>query len=93
MITRLEENAAAGLESLYDYETAGEVAEEMGLEDGETPIEQTKLREEVEELKSYKAIAQKIQQNAKGQALLTVLDKAFSKVEELGGQRKGCDIH
>ena len=88
MITRLEENAAAGLESLDDYETAGEVAEEMDLEDDEAAIDQAKLREEIEELKSYKAIAQKIQQNAKGEALLTVLDKAFSKVEELGGQRK-----
>ena len=87
-ITRLEENAAAGLESLDDYETAGEVAEEMDLEDDEAAIDQAKLREEIEELKSYKAIAQKIQQNAKGEALLTVLDKAFSKVEELGGQRK-----
>ena len=88
MITRLEENAAAGLESLDDYETAGEVAEEMDLEDDEAAIDQAKLREEIEELKSYKAIAQKIQQNAKGEALLTVLDKAFSTVEELGGQRK-----
>ena len=88
MITRLEENAAAGLESLDDYETAGEVAEEMDLEDDEAAIDQAKLLEEIEELKSYKAIAQKIQQNAKGEALLTVLDKAFSKVEELGGQRK-----
>ena len=88
MIKRLEENAAAGLESLEDYETAGEVAEEMDLEDDEAAIDQARLREEIEELKSYKAIAQKIQQNAKGEALLTVLDKAFSKVEELGGQRK-----
>ena len=88
MITRLEENAATGLESLDDYEKAGEVAEEIDLEDDEAVIDQGKLREEIEELKSYKAIAQKIQQNAKGDALLTVLDKAFSKVEELGGQRK-----
>lgn len=88
MIARLEENAAAGLESLDDYETAGEVAEEMDWEEDGVAIDQARLREEIEELKSYKAIAQKIQQNAKGEALLTVLDKAFSKVEELGGQRK-----
>ena len=88
MITRLEENTATGLESLDDYETAGEIAEEMDWEDDETAINQAKLHEEIEELKSYKAIAKKIQQNAKGKALLTVLDKAFSKAEELGGQRK-----
>lgn len=89
MIKRLEGNAAAGLESLEDYETAGEVAESMDLqEDEEATINPTKLSREIEELKSYKAIAQKIQQNAKGEALVTVLEKAFSKVEELGGQRK-----
>ena len=88
MITRLEDKAATGLESLDDYETASEVAEEMELDDDEAAIDQAKLHEEIEELKSYKVIAQKIQQNAKGKALLTVLDKAFSKVEELGGQRK-----
>lgn len=88
MIARLEENAAAGLESLDDYETVNEVADEMDLEDDDAAIDQAKLLQEIEELKSYKAIAQKIQQNAKGEALLTVLDKAFTKVEELGGQRK-----
>ena len=88
MIKRLEKNAVAGLESLDDYETAGEVAEEMDLEDDKVAADPEKLRKEIEELKSYKAIAQKIQQNAKGEALLTVLDKAFSKVEKLGGQRK-----
>ena len=89
MIKRLEGDAAAvGLESLDDYEIAGEVAEEVDLKDDEAAIDQTKLREEIEELKSYKAMAQKIQKNAKGEALLTVFDKAFSKVEKLGGQRK-----
>ena len=88
MIARLEENAAAGLESLDDYETVNEVADEMDLEDDDASIDQARLLQEIEELKSYKAIAQKIQQNAKGEALLTVLDKAFTKVEELGGQRK-----
>ena len=46
MIKRLEENAAAGLESLDDYETAGEVAEEMDFEDDESAIDQVKLRED-----------------------------------------------
>jgi len=88
MIARLEKNAATGLESLDDYETASDVADEMGIEDDGEIIDQAKLLEEIEELKSYKNLAHKIQQNAKGEALLTVLSKAFSKVEELGGQRK-----
>lgn len=88
MIARLEENASAGIESLGDYETVNEVADEMDMEDEDTSINPTRLQHEIEELKSYKAIAQKIKHNAKGDALLTVLDKAFSKVEGLGGQRK-----
>ncbi|MDA7950830.1 MAG: DEAD/DEAH box helicase [Pirellulaceae bacterium] len=88
MIVRLKKSAPADLESLGDYETVGEVADEIDFEDEKRAINQAKLHAEIEELKSYKTLAQKIQQNAKGEALLTVLDKAFSKVEELGGQRK-----
>ncbi|WP_336293646.1 hypothetical protein [Bartonella sp. CB169] len=62
MIKPLEENATE-LESLKDYETSDEVAEEMNLEDDEVAINKTKLREKTEELKSYKAIAKKIQKN------------------------------
>ena len=95
MITRLEKNMAVSIESLDDYETAGEVAEtadevaeEVRWESEEATINQAKLHNEIEELKSYRNLAQSIQKNAKGEALLTVLDRAFSKVRELGGQRK-----
>lgn len=88
MISRLEKNATAGFESLDDYETSNEVAEEADVDEYEDQIDQEKLRREIKELKEYKALSQKIIKNAKGEALLTVLNKAFSKVGELGGQRK-----
>ena len=88
MIARLEKNTPAGLESLADYETAGEVAEELDVTEEETKIHSTQRKKEITALKSYRAIAQKITKNAKGEALLTVLNRAFSKVEALGGARK-----
>ena len=88
MIERLEGYTAVGQESLDDFETSGELADEMDLEDDEATVDQVQLDEEIEELKSCRNIAQRIKQNAKGEALLPVLDKAFAKVEDLGGQRK-----
>jgi superfamily II DNA/RNA helicase len=88
MISRLEENVLTDLETFNDYETVNAITEEEDYEENNNTIDQSHLRREIEELKSYKAIAQKIQQNAKGKALITVLDKAFTKVETLGGQRK-----
>ena len=89
MITRLEKNSATDLENLDDFETTAELADEIETEEeGENAIDQAALQVEIAELKSYKDLAEKIQDNTKGKALLTVLKKAFSKVEELGGQRK-----
>ncbi len=88
MISRLEKNLSADINTFDDFETINEVVEENDFEDEDCATDQQKLKEEIKELQSYKKIAEKIQQNAKGEALLKVLDKAFSKVEELGGQRK-----
>ena len=88
MISRLEKNASVGLESLNDFETVTQVAEEMGIENDVAAINQAKSHKEIEELKSYRVIAKGIMENAKGEALLTVLKKAFSKAKELKGERK-----
>ena len=88
MISRLEKNSAAGLESLEDYETVVELAEGMDPEDDKAVADGKNLHKEIEELKSYRTLARKIQQNAKGKALLVVLGKAFAKVKRLGGERK-----
>ena len=46
------------------------------------------LAQEVAELKSYKSLAESIQTNAKGEALLTALHSGFAKATELGAPRK-----
>ena len=88
MISRLEKNASVGPESLIDFETVTQVAEEMGLVSCGAVINKAMLYKEILELRSYRAIAEEIKENAKGEALLAVLDKAFSKAKKFGGQRK-----
>lgn len=46
------------------------------------------LKAELKELRGYADMAEKIQANAKGQALPIALDVAFTKAEQLGAQRK-----
>lgn len=68
----------------------------LSEEDTESPIhkrkltdkERTSLSEEIEELKSYHRLANSIEHNAKGDALLTALDKAFAKLKELKAPQK-----
>ena len=46
------------------------------------------LEDEIRELSEYRDLAQRITHNAKGAALLTALKKGFTKLEELGANRK-----
>lgn len=46
------------------------------------------LLNELNELKNYKELAERISRNAKGDALLKVIGKAFAMAESLGAQRK-----
>lgn len=93
MILRLENELIPELECVDDYEGSYEYEEEYenekeDFEPDEERIDPAKVREEIEELEYYLSIAQGIKQNAKGNALLTVLERAFARVEELGGSRK-----
>lgn len=91
MIARLEgELKKIDSSTFDDIENIDQIAEEWDIEDedGETKSDESALQREIGELKSYQQLAKKIQQNAKGDALLTVLDKAFKKVVSLGGLRK-----
>lgn len=91
MINRLEsELKKVDATTFDDIENIDEIAEEWDIEDEDTESkpDETALQREIGELKSYQQLAKKIQQNAKGDALLTVLDKAFNKVVSLGGLRK-----
>ncbi len=73
-----------------DFESLGEVRDEW-TDDDEASNSDPKLElldEELQALRGYASLAESINQNAKGDALLTVLGKAFAQLEVLGAQRK-----
>lgn len=76
-----------------DYESFDETADEWEAEedpqmDSSSPNERAALSAELDELKRFKEMASNIRQNAKGQALLMALDKAFAELERLGAPQK-----
>lgn len=79
-----------------DFETLEEVQEEWGEEESEqqkvdssqTEEQRRQLKAEIEELEGYKDLASTITANAKGEKLLTALEKGFEKLAELGAARK-----
>ena len=75
-----------------DYESLDETADEWN---GEVPRaappttnERDNLAQEIAELRHFKTLAANIRDNAKGKALLTALDRAFSELERLGAAKK-----
>lgn len=75
-----------------DYEALDEIADEWDDEEGEdppmTPDEAAAVAREIEELRTFRGLAQGIEENAKGLALLKVLGRAFAEAQRLGGARK-----
>ncbi|MCZ8234805.1 MAG: SNF2-related protein [Inhella sp.] len=72
-----------------DYETLDETAEEWEEPSGPaTEAERASLAEELAELRGFQQRAQQLRDNAKGQALLQALGKAFAELEKLGAQQK-----
>ena len=74
-----------------DYETLGETAEEWDDDENETlpaSNERAAIAAEIEELKRYKALADNIRHDGKGQKLCAALDKAFAELEHLGAAKK-----
>ncbi|MFQ0835492.1 SNF2-related protein [Citrobacter gillenii] len=86
MIHRLE-NKMPVLDALTDYENCDDYSDEEGIEDEDT-IDPRALQAEIDQLKSYKTLAASITKNAKAEALLSVLSRAFKFTVELGGLRK-----
>ena len=86
MIHRLE-NKMPVLDALTDYENYDDYSDEEGIEDEDT-IDPRALQAEIDHLKSYKTLAASITKNAKAEALLSVLSRAFEFTVELGGLRK-----
>jgi superfamily II DNA or RNA helicase len=83
-----------------DYESGSEVQEEWSESETEaypSPGEREEraaeplkdaLQSEIAELRSYQDLAARIVTNAKGEALLTALEKGFIKLAELSARRK-----
>ena len=97
MIERLEQQQRLDEEALSDIEEIDDWAESENGEDeegiSETSNDETsgssgRLSQEIAQLTEFRNLAQSITSNAKGQALLTVLEKALTMTERLGGQRK-----
>ncbi|WP_350282369.1 SNF2-related protein [Nitrosomonas sp.] len=75
-----------------DYEGLDETADEWnGATANDVDAssnERTAIADEAAELRRFKELATGIRQNAKGQALLTALGKAFAELERLGAGKK-----
>ncbi|WP_029046415.1 SNF2-related protein [Cupriavidus sp. amp6] len=75
-----------------DYESLPETADEWSDDDGSSESRQGNERDaitkEIEELRNFKALATNIRHNAKGNALLTALGRAFAELERLGAAKK-----
>lgn len=91
MLRRLEKREALTQSALQDYETIDELTDGQELSDAETsPLqgELLGLQAEIEQLANYRALAERIKVNRKGDALVQVLSRAFTMAERLGGVRK-----
>ena len=75
-----------------DYEALDETADEWTDDETEIDLlsegERHELKAEAEELQASAELAYSIESNAKGHALLKVLDKAFEQTKQLGGAEK-----
>lgn len=75
-----------------DYESLDETADEWNDQDsGSAPparSERDAVTQEIEELRHFKSLATNIRDNAKGNALLTALERAFAELERLGAPKK-----
>ena len=94
IIGRLKELRRPSIESLQDYDVVDEAAEELDSEVGENdtagepPIDPKKLEAEIAELESYRALALRIGQNAKGFTLVNALPGVLDEIVSKAGQRK-----
>ena len=72
-----------------DYESLSETEEEWSEQDGEAPAAPlASVADEIAELREFQRLATTIRDNAKGQALLVALGKAFAELEKLGANKK-----
>lgn len=101
---RLDETLVRGVQHSVEfqtiqYENINEVIDEWGDEDNESesPVsvklelseeQKVEIAQERDRLKQYSKLAKRIIKNAKGEKLLTALEKGFEKLAELGAPGK-----
>jgi ERCC4-related helicase len=90
MIKRLEEKKLLEEDVLSDLEEVDDWADTFkeDSEEVQTSVDKSALALEIQDLKQYQLLAKNITTNAKGEALIRVLEKAFAMTETLGGKRK-----
>lgn len=72
-----------------DYESLSETEDEWSEQDGVAPAAPlVSMADEIAELREFQRLATTIRDNAKGQALLIALGKAFVELEKLGANKK-----
>ncbi|MCW3481620.1 DEAD/DEAH box helicase [Neisseriaceae bacterium JH1-16] len=86
MIERLEKKMPLA-DALRDYDALDDLTDANDVED-EDLIDPEALQAEINQLKDFRTLAASISENAKADALLRVLGKAFEFTERLGGTRK-----
>jgi superfamily II DNA/RNA helicase len=95
MVKRLKEKLLLSEESLGDIEESDDWLDQFDESEdpqcskaGNVQVNGSKLAQEIAKLAEYQKLAENISSNAKGDALLIVLQKAMDMTEALGGQRK-----
>ncbi|MCW9710309.1 SNF2-related protein [Avibacterium sp. 21-586] len=93
IVNRLEAIINEGKDNdlaLDDYENFDNTQEEWEEDSNEAEAEQPigKIEDEIAELKNFIAMAQNIKDDAKGQALLTALDRAFAEQAKKNAPQK-----
>lgn len=87
MVNRLQDKRPL-LEGLQeDYESISDAADVVDVESEDT-IDPEALQDEIDLLVQFKSQAESIKKDAKAEALLRVLSRAFEMTERLGGKRK-----
>lgn len=101
-IAMAQDPAAGDAENLADdYDAIGELKDEWAdteeiaphqnpavIDDLKKTLDRKNIKDEIEELKTYKGLAMSITSNAKGESLLVALKTGFKKAQELGAPHK-----
>ena len=71
-----------------DFETLDEIEEEWSEPEDNSATQRASVVEELAELRAFQQLATNIRDNAKGEALLKALEKAFAELKTLGANQK-----